>query len=328
MQIVFILKVGREFGVSYGHFYRSLFIAKNKFFKNSNLLFVTNKNLKIKVICKKYNIQNIQLLNFNLKNIERTIQNISNNITFVDLPREYKKLYLKFKFKRKVLISDSEIKRKKYNYLINYSILNAKKKINNSEFFGPKYFFDNSYNEATNIKIIKKVFVTFGGSDFHNYGEQIANIVTKINLEKVRFIINFGPGFKKKKFDNIKKKFSKQKIIFLYNSQNYEKYLKESDLVISGGGITAYKVAKSLKPLFIIPGSVFEEKIANKLNELKCAIKLKTFKNKLNEIYFQKIITEAQENKNYFLPMVKMQRKIFFPNKFNATLKKITTFFK
>jgi len=323
-KIIFILKVGREFGVSYGHFYRSLSIAQNKQLRSYEKIFVTNKNLLIKKLLFKKNIRNIQIKNFNLTNIKKTVKKKFANIVFVDLPKEYMSIYSKLKFKNQVLLSDSEKKRKNYDFLINYSIL-LKENKNNNEFLGLKYFFKKSNSRIRLKNRIKNIFVSFGGSDFHNYGLQIAKFIHDLDLNEFKFTINFGPGFIKKKFHEIKDKFKRKNIEFFYDNRDYDKYLLNSDLVITGGGITAYKIANSLKPLLIIPGSKHENKIANKMHQTKSAILLKASNNRLDKNYFKLILNNINK-KYYFRKMLMCQKKLFSPNKFNLAIKMIKNF--
>ena len=319
-QITFILKVGREFGVSYGHFFRSLDIAKNDHFRNFKLMFITNNNKKIKNILKKNTIKNIKLNKFDQYSINKAVKKNKTDLIFVDLPDIYKSIYSKLKFKNQVLLSDNEIKRKNFDFLINYSIL-LKDKKNNREFLGPKFFFKNFNSKVVYQKKIKNIFISFGGSDFFNYGLQISKLIHKFKFNDLRFVINFGPGYKRKKYILIRKKYKKKNIKFLYNSINYNDYLKKSDLIISGGGITSYKVISSLKPLLIIPGSKFETKIGKKMHQIKNAFMLKTNRNKLNSNDFLKTIKKLSYEKKYLKKMLICQKKYFKPKKFNKAIK-------
>ena len=93
-------------------------------------------------------------------------------------------------------------------------------------------------------KQLKKIMVTFGGSDTYSVTNKI---LEKLNKTKYDIGVYYGPGYKNK----IRSKINKN-INHIKNINNLEKEMIKYDLLICGGGITPINAASQGLPSLII----------------------------------------------------------------------------
>jgi len=160
--VAFKIAISQRIGS--GHFYRSLQFAKKLLKKNIKVFFLFEynfKNINLKNVLKKNNIEYKILKKKNLLSLKKFIKNRKIQTLILDDPliffKDQKKLYQIVK----KLIVFQDIPKKNYcHILINYNyIKNIKKKYRklskkNTKFFlGTKYFiFDKSIKKKKNIK--------------------------------------------------------------------------------------------------------------------------------------------------------------------------------
>lgn len=222
-------------------------IIDKKIYKNTSKIKFLTLN-QFKKILKKNNLKftskyifldfaNTKFINKNRKYLNLDFINFtSKKIIFID-DLSSSKFFKKFKTKKfkniKVLRPYSDIRENGIISGEKFSILNSKfKKFQNK-------------NIRSNMK---KILLTFGGSDLNNYSLKLLRALKKVNYD---ITIIVGPFFKKGKFHLLEKINPKIKIV--KNTNFIGPYLKKSDLVVTTCGITKYEIAAMKIPALIIP---------------------------------------------------------------------------
>ena len=232
----------------------------------------------------KYLISDILLLfkNYSSLEIHELFKILKrNNIlkVLIDLNHLLERRLLLFLRKKKIytiVIQDAPKKNIRADILYNYNLdKNYIKKFykTGKTFLGPKYLPINSklkgYRKLIKFrKKIKNILVFFGGSDILNYTEKIFNL---LNLKQNKYNINivFGPGYKKKKFNNLKKKNKSSNTKLFYFVKNLDHKIFKSDVVICSGGFSMYKALYLKKTCIALPTSSHEKKIVNYASDQK-----------------------------------------------------------
>ena len=315
-KIIFLVKAGRIFRISYGHLFRSIQIYEK--LKKKEVIFLINKDKKSEEILKSKKINFKTISKFNQKNLLDKIKRIRPKKIFLDtydfadnnFTNSLKKLNIKV-----ILIDDFPQKKISADVIYNYSIIKKlKKKYFNYDkiFFGPKYLIP--FNKKKVFKK-KEVLISLGGSDIKNYSEKIVDIILQIKtIHKVRLIL--GPGNMKKKYQRMKKKYNKSCEIN-YNVKNLEKEISKSSIFITSAGYTMYKAMYLNKICIVIPTSPHEKKISKIVKKMKlalvCDAKLKFFK----KLFFQAV------NSNFKRNILKNIKINFNNNSFKDFLKNV-----
>jgi spore coat polysaccharide biosynthesis protein SpsF len=147
----------------------------------------------------------------------------------------------------------------KYNY-INKNAL---------KLLGPEYtpLGNNILNFQKKVqnKGIKNITIVFGGTDAFNLSFILLDAISKIE-NKYNFTFILGPGFANS--DSFKEKAQKIKCKIIISPKNIHEIFSESDLVISGGGLTAFELAGLGVPFIGISKVPWEIKRLKKMNSL------------------------------------------------------------
>ncbi|MBN2053202.1 GNAT family N-acetyltransferase [Candidatus Woesearchaeota archaeon] len=116
-------------------------------------------------------------------------------------------------------------------------------------------------------KRIKEIFVSFGGGDPHNMSFSVLGAVERI-AKKYSFTFILGPNFKR--FEEFEKKAKKikGKIKIVIAPKNFHELLSKSDLVICGGGLTAFELCAMGVPFIGTSKLEWEVKRLKKLESL------------------------------------------------------------
>ena len=96
----------------------------------------------------------------------------------------------------------------------------------------------------TPIKIkenVKKVFISFGGSDPQNYSDRILNIVKDRSYEKWSFTVVLGKA--KEGVDRLFQYNKYPHINVVYNVTNMPELMSECDIAVTSRGRTGYELS-------------------------------------------------------------------------------------
>ena len=140
---------------------------------------------------------------------------------------------------------------------------------------------------------IKKILVSFGGSDTENQTLVVLNSIVKINM-KINVDVVVGEANRCKK---IIKNFCKKNKNFTYHEQidNIADLMLSSDLSIGSSGSTTWERCILGLPAIVSISSNDQRDIANSLSQKKCIINLGDVK-KLKESSYINVITNLKKN--------------------------------
>jgi len=270
--------MGYEFGIRVdmggkigaGHFYRCFAVAEELYKKGKNIVFLvkSKKNLLAHLPYKvpyivlkgKTEIENINHCLILIKNI---------NVLIFDLPFQ-NELYSKKFAKNKTVIIDDLGNKKVYSQLLfngsivknfhKYTLENKLSKI----FLGPKYMIirKSFWKARTKTKIsktqIKKILLTFGGSDEKNLTK---TILLHLLRKKFQLSVVLGPTYpQNRKLAFLSKKYSNLEI--KSDVEDMTDLMQSQDLVISSPGITTYELACLGIPCIMIPFNMLQYSVA------------------------------------------------------------------
>lgn len=270
MKYDFGIRMNLGNGIGSGHFYRCLAVAEELQKNGKEVIFLTNNEHEIKnhlqknkipyvILKQKLETDKLNQCKFELKNIKNLI---------IDLPFDNEMYSKQFRNTCTTFIIDDLGRKKCFSdVLFNGSIVpdfhsyEIDPKLTKT-FIGSKYMIlrKEYLKERSNIKIsaapIKKILMTFGGSDSNNLSKKLLQKFFDTDYE-ISLIL--GPSYKfTKNIFEISKNYKNLKI---YNfTNNLSTLLPSQDLVLSSGGITSYELACLGIPCIFFPTEVFEDK--------------------------------------------------------------------
>lgn len=236
--IIFRTDAGKILNLGTGHLIRCLRIyeylkKRNKKFNFFFLIKTTNKFYLGKKILEEKKIKFIKLneniIDYSTREAEIINKLKPNTIILDRLTEPNKKFFSKLSEKIKVVLIENNLKKfrdfNKINLAIN-PLIHIKKK-NKKIFSGFQYnIISNDLFNLLKKKIIKNIFVSFGGYDYKNLYKLIEPIIK--NNHDYNFFLNI----------KLKKKFYKYKNVKFFNHTNYYNVKNKCELAIISGGIT------------------------------------------------------------------------------------------
>lgn len=260
--------------VGSGHFYRCLAISQELIKHKKKVIFLI-KNKKdfvaqlhktkfpYYVINRKSDLKWANYCENFLSNVE---------VVIIDMPSQnemYSKIF--HKKSKTVVIDDVGGKTLYADIVFNGQIVNKFHKYQNKNkttkfFLGPKFMIlRNDFKKIKKLsfpkqKTIKKILLTFGGSDEEN----IAKSISSFFVEKNFFVtIIAGSSHPYKKLVNEFRNYSH--INIKTSIPNMASLFAKQDIVISSSGITSYELANLGIPCILIPLDQFQNEIAKAL---------------------------------------------------------------
>jgi len=260
MKIIFLVKGNKKIGM--GHVFRSLNLASELKMKKHKIAFFTTTLEAKKIIGKKFNCN--YKLDFNNKSTYNDIDKFKPDMIIIDEKNEKSQVIKKLNKKFKTVGIDYTNKNKK---LLDYSInilypLTGHNKRNSFSSFKYAILNDLFLNiQKKNIrKKVVKILITHGGADTHCFTEKILSAL--IPLKNIKIVVVLGPSFscwkKIQPFRNFVK--------FQHNVKNMKKLMLESDIAITGGGMTMLELCRMGIPSLVVCGENFENETANILH--------------------------------------------------------------
>lgn len=258
----FFFKVNFSSEIGLGHIKRCINLANNLQSKFSLTFLVINNDLKNQNIIDKNKFKVIYFKNNNeiLKKSKKIFKRNHNNFLIIDdYYIDYKWEKKIYKFVNKLFIIDDYINRKHYcDYYLNQNVINKKikKNINIKSsrtplFLGSKYAllhknYNYYYKKKEKKNSLKKILISFGGTDEENLSEKILNLLVckKYNKLEIQAVI---PDLKK--INLLKNKYKNYKNIkIIRRVDSLAKIIYNSDLIIGSAGSTSLERICLFKP--------------------------------------------------------------------------------
>lgn len=236
------IKIGFSKRIGTGHFYRSIFLAKELLKKKIQIFICYNKHFnkrQIKIIKENKFIYLSNLKNFNY--IKEKIKDLNITNVLIDDPFILFKEQKKYKKIVKKLILYQDIPKKNFcDIIINHNLI-SNSNHRYRQISEPKTIFllglDNFFLKK-NQKIIKKkrkVIIFFGGTTNFNIISKTLNVISNDIFNKYTFNVVIGGLTTISKMKKYKKNI---KIFKTMNQSEFHKNISESRFIICSGGTT------------------------------------------------------------------------------------------
>ncbi len=275
--VIITTKASNKHGL--GDVKRSIWLAKffNKDFQFDHL-FIINRNKKLEQVLKEEKINYI--IAQNVLEEKKIIVNSSCDLLIIDKRDTNAGIYKNVKCTT-IGLDNYGLDSNYFDYLINAL---PYYKNTESNYSGGKFllFPENiwKYQKPKVLKPIKKVLVTFGGSDPKDLSF-IMKEVFELIKNPLEITIILGPLYEGK----LKNCYISPHIKLIEFQENIYEIINESHLVITSFGITAYEASIIGTPVFIVNPSAYHEKLTNKVNLASGGVgslkKINSIKNKL-----------------------------------------------
>lgn len=133
------------------------------------------------------------------------------------------------------------------------------KKYSKNEFYGEKYACVREEfrvkKRKTIRKKVKKIVITFGGTDPTNKTQKILQILKSSDQKNVELIVILGLGYSRRnKIKNLSKKMNNSgfNVKIIERSDNLSQYFKDCDFAITSNGRTVFEIAAMKIPMIAI----------------------------------------------------------------------------
>ena len=301
--------------VGYGHHKRSLIIKEllSKIKLNAKIFSFDLKKVSIKkfflyfdslYVKKSYVILDISnKFIFEKKNfitlLKKKIIKFKNQVILID-SLNHDSIYKRINIKNLLYL---------YPYFINKDKFIKKKKINKYLLIGPKYyFFDEKFklfNKPNKMKI-KKILITFGGSDLFNSSIKFIRLITE-KFKNIKIHVVIGPYFSKDQIKIIRSLKNNKNLTISNFRENIVPLVNSTDMVITSTGLTKYELCMSN-----IPVVVFAANNKNYLVHKSFARRNLTtnLSYKDSEMKIFNVLNNVINNKNYY-KILKNRNKYF-----------------
>lgn len=239
--------------IGMGHVYNMLTILNH--FRNDEILIVMQKNLNLGIKKFKDHLFDVTLFS-SMEEFEKIIKKFQPDIIFNDILNTDKNYMRRIVSNYRLIVNFEDMGQgRQFADLVFNPIFNIKKPISN-EFFGGNYacvrdefrLFTNSIIQ----KNVKKVVISFGGTDQKNLTGKTIDIIRKNNFKNIEFIVILGYGFshtEKVKQKIIKLNKQDFQFILVEKSDFLAQYVRDVDFAIVSNGRTVFEFASMKIPL-------------------------------------------------------------------------------
>jgi len=241
--------------IGLGHVYNMLTVLEH--FKKDDILIVMRAKRSLGV--EKFKKEKFKIKLFSKRNeLKKIIEKFQPDIIFNDVLNTTVS-YMQFLKKFDTLIVNFEDLgegRKSANLVFNPIYYSVSSK---TEFFGHRYAcvrseFRKSKKRETR-KNVKKIVVTFGGTDPTNKTQNIIKLIDNFELKNIQWNFILGLGYShKKEIKNIAKKMNMDgfNIKIIEKIDNISGYVKDCDFAITSNGRTVFELAVMEIPMISI----------------------------------------------------------------------------
>lgn len=298
LNIGFRLDANQQIGN--GHFYRCLNFTNHLPRHKFKVFFITAKiNGSLKKILESNQIHLINLSlesrktnnkNIELQSLKKVITEKKISTLFLDkfiIDTDYEEK-LSCMVNNLIIIDDVLDKKRHCSIIIDFNNLkkiNTKDNIKSSlvQFFIDKRFFQRT---SKKLEKIKTIMISFGSTDKHNVTEKLVKLLKSKLFDEFTFFVVVGMHNKRKTF--IQKECNGMKNFkYIFNTNNIQKYMLNSDICIGSLGISIYERFFIGLPSIIINTSNTQEKLHKKLCDKNLIISMGSAKD-LSNIRFEK----------------------------------------
>ena len=257
-----LVRVDGSKTIGLGHVYNMLTILN--YFRNDEILVVmdTKKNLGEN----KFQMQGFKLKKFSTKKqLTEIIEKFKPDIFINDI-LDTKKNYIKNLKKKYFVVNFEDLgKGSDYADLVFNPIYQSKIKYS-KKFFGSEYAcvrdeFRILKSKPTR-KNIKKILITFGGTDPYNITNKILEFIQKLSLQKYEIVVILGLAnshLNKINVTKLRMQKMNYNIKIISDSNLMAKHIRDSDFVITGNGRTVFEIASLNVPMITISANKREE---------------------------------------------------------------------
>lgn len=259
-----LVRVDGADSIGLGHVYNMLTILNH--FRDDEILIVMNarKNLGFEKF--KENFYKIKFINNNSE-FFRIVSSFKPDVIINDI-LDTTVSYMKSLKQKKIFVVNFEDlgSGRQYADLV-FNPIYMSKTTRKNEFYGSKYACvrDEFYlwKKPPTNKSVKKILITFGGSDPNNLTQQILEIIKQTKLYAIEFIVILGLGYSHK--NNIRTLIAHMRkqgfsVMVIERTNLMAKYISESDIAITSNGRTVFEIAALKVPMIIISTNKREEK--------------------------------------------------------------------
>jgi len=242
--------------IGLGHVYNMLTVLEH--FQKEEILIVMKDSRKLGA--KKFKKNNFRLKIFSTRNdLKKIIEKFKPDIIFNDLLNT-EISYMKFlkKFNSTVINFEDLGKGKKYADLVFNPIYYSSQKFE-KEFYGHRYAcvrteFRKSRKNILRKKV-KKIVITFGGTDPTNKTKKIINFIKNSELKNIQWNIILGLGYsQRKEIRTVSEKMNYDgfNIKLIEKTDNISEFVNGCDFAITSNGRTVFELAAMKIPMISI----------------------------------------------------------------------------
>ena len=319
-----LVRIDSTVKIGMGHVFNMLTILNH--FRNDEILILMHKN---KNLGHRQFIENLFNVSFfkSEKELQKILTRFNPDIIFNDILNTTESYMKKLqKFTPMIVNFEDTGEGRKLAKLVFNPIFEKQKSLTN-EFYGAKYACVRDefriWKNETLSENVKKVLVTFGGTDPSNITEKTISIIQKNNIKNIEFTILLGFGYMHKKMikERIKKLQKEDFKINLVDGSNFiAKYARDIDFAIVSNGRTVFELAAMNIPLLAVAVNSREQN-HNFIKEQNVGMKI----NYNNSTYIKLLKNSLDKMLNYNnrKQYKKNLRKIDLLNGINAVVQKI-----
>ena len=258
-----LVRIDSTVKIGMGHVFNMLTVLNH--FRHDEILILMHKNRNLGYKQFRENLYNVSFFTSDTE-FNGVLRKFKPDIIFNDILNTTESYMKKLQNYTTMTVNfEDRGKGRKLSNLIFNPIFEKQKSLP-KEFYGAKYAcVRDEFRIWTNeilSKNVKKVLISFGGTDQNNITEKTISIIQKHNLKNIEFILLLGFGYTHKKMIKEKiKKLQKEsfKIILIDDSDFIAKHIRDVDFAIVSNGRTVFELAAMNVPVLAVSVNTREQ---------------------------------------------------------------------
>ena len=246
-----------------GHVFNMLTILNH--FRHDEILILMHKNRNLGYKQFRENLYNVSFFTSDTE-FNRILRKFKPDIIFNDILNTTESYMKKLQNYTTMTVNFEDRGKGRKLSNLTFNPIFEKQKSLPKEFYGAKYAcVRDEFRIWTNEILsenVKKVLISFGGTDQNNITEKTISIIQKHNFKNIEFILLLGFGYTHKKTIKEKiKKLQKEsfKIILIDDSDFMAKHIRDVDFAIISNGRTVFELAAMNVPVLAISVNTREQ---------------------------------------------------------------------